>query len=187
MAKEAAGKGKSVASAAKKEDKKEAAAKTPTTPEKGKKEEKATADKGKKATAASTPSAESKDKTPKKEEKVAEEKKDKVAEEKKDECKDAKETSEEEAKVSEEEVKANGEAASDNRDEVDHEQEDLFAPPSVPIRLTYFNGAGRAELIRLLLALGKLDYEDRRIGSDQWARLKPGTRQNANPRNRCKG
>ncbi len=40
-------------------------------------------------------------------------------------------------------------------------------------RLTYFDGAGRAELIRLVLAVGKMDYEDRRIGSEQWTRLKP--------------
>ncbi len=44
---------------------------------------------------------------------------------------------------------------------------------NLALRLTYFDGAGRAELIRLVLAVGKMDYEDRRIGSEQWTRLKP--------------
>ncbi len=54
------------------------------------------------------------------------------------------------------------------------ENDPLLAEPSVPVRLTYFDGAGRAELIRLVLAVGKMDYEDRRIGSEQWARIKTG-------------
>ncbi len=46
--------------------------------------------------------------------------------------------------------------------------------PVPKIRLTYFDGAGRAELSRLILAAAGLDYEDRRIDNEQWMRMKEG-------------
>ncbi len=55
------------------------------------------------------------------------------------------------------------------------------APPTgdvatgFPIRLTYFDGRGRAELIRLVLAAGRMDYEDRRLTGDAWHRIKEGS------------
>ncbi|MES1917498.1 MAG: hypothetical protein MHM6MM_009213, partial [Cercozoa sp. M6MM] len=36
----------------------------------------------------------------------------------------------------------------------------------MPLTLTYFNGKGRAELSRLVLALGGVEYVDQRIGVD---------------------
>ena len=42
------------------------------------------------------------------------------------------------------------------------------------VRLTYFDGKGRAELIRLVLAVAGLEYEDRRLGARQWQRIKKG-------------
>ncbi len=76
--------------------------------------------------------------------------------------------------VSETNGDKNNAAAASDANEV-KEEEDLFKKPELPIRLTYFDGTGRAELIRLVLAYGKLDYEDRRIGGEQWSRMKPST------------
>ncbi|KAI8502411.1 hypothetical protein Bbelb_199990 [Branchiostoma belcheri] len=42
-------------------------------------------------------------------------------------------------------------------------------------KLTYFNGRGRAETIRLLFAAGGIKYEDVRIEGEQWPALKPNT------------
>merc|ERR1711915_578626 len=41
------------------------------------------------------------------------------------------------------------------------------------IKLTYFNGRGRAETSRLVLAYAGVSYEDERITGDQLAALKP--------------
>lgn len=41
-------------------------------------------------------------------------------------------------------------------------------------KLTYFDGPGRAELIRLIFAAAKVDFEDHRFGFDEWAKIKPG-------------
>lgn len=45
---------------------------------------------------------------------------------------------------------------------------------SCGVRLTYFDGAGRAELSRLILAAAGIEYEDRRIDGQDWKELKPG-------------
>ncbi|CAI8028451.1 Glutathione S-transferase 1 (Fragment) [Geodia barretti] len=42
-------------------------------------------------------------------------------------------------------------------------------------KLTYFNGRGRAELIRLILAQAGVQYEDHRIAGEEWPELKPTT------------
>ena len=42
-------------------------------------------------------------------------------------------------------------------------------------KLTYFNGRGRAELIRLILAQAGVKYEDNRVAGEQWTELKPKT------------
>ena len=47
--------------------------------------------------------------------------------------------------------------------------------PFCGVRLTYFDGAGRAELSRLILAAAGIEYEDRRIDSQDWRELKPGS------------
>jgi len=44
-----------------------------------------------------------------------------------------------------------------------------------PVKLTYFNLKGRAELARLILAQAAVDYEDCRISKDDWLSLKPAT------------
>jgi len=40
-------------------------------------------------------------------------------------------------------------------------------------RLTYFNGRGRAELIRMIFAQAGVAYEDVRIERAEWPQLKP--------------
>ena len=41
------------------------------------------------------------------------------------------------------------------------------------IKLTYFLHRGRAEASRFILAQAGVDYEDHRIGRDQWPSIKP--------------
>ncbi len=43
------------------------------------------------------------------------------------------------------------------------------------MKLTYFSGRGKAEVARLLLAYGNVDYENERITSEDWPKIKPGT------------
>ena len=43
--------------------------------------------------------------------------------------------------------------------------------------LTYFNGRGRAETIRLLFAVAGVSYEDKRVEFPQWPELKPRSSQ----------
>jgi len=40
-------------------------------------------------------------------------------------------------------------------------------------KLIYFNGKGRAETIRLVLAAAGVNYEDKRIEKEEWPALKP--------------
>ncbi len=40
-------------------------------------------------------------------------------------------------------------------------------------KITYFNGRGRAETCRLLMAVGAKKWDDNRIDSEQWPELKP--------------
>ena len=40
-------------------------------------------------------------------------------------------------------------------------------------KLTYFNGRGRAETIRMIFAQAGVAYEDVRIEGAQWPQLKP--------------
>jgi glutathione S-transferase len=42
-------------------------------------------------------------------------------------------------------------------------------------KLTYFNGRGRAEIVRLIFAAGGVKYEDVRIEKANWPALKPST------------
>ena len=41
------------------------------------------------------------------------------------------------------------------------------------IKLTYFDGKGRGELSRLILAHGGAPYEDHRVSFAEWPALKP--------------
>ena len=41
------------------------------------------------------------------------------------------------------------------------------------IKFTYFDAKGRGELSRLILAHGKVPYEDRRVSGEEWPALKP--------------
>jgi len=43
----------------------------------------------------------------------------------------------------------------------------------VNYKLTYFNGRGRAEIIRLIFAAADEKYEDVRLEREKWAALKP--------------
>ncbi|CAH1793957.1 unnamed protein product [Owenia fusiformis] len=42
-------------------------------------------------------------------------------------------------------------------------------------KLTYFNGKGRAELIRLIFHSKNINFEDYRVGKEDWEALKPNT------------
>ena len=41
------------------------------------------------------------------------------------------------------------------------------------IKLTYFNGKGRGELSRLILAYAAVPYKDKRVEFHEWPALKP--------------
>ena len=43
------------------------------------------------------------------------------------------------------------------------------------MKLTYFNGRGRAEMTRLLLVNAGVKYEDVRVEGEKWNQLKPST------------
>lgn len=43
------------------------------------------------------------------------------------------------------------------------------------MKLTYFDGRGRAEMARLLLANAGVKYDDVRVGGEKWQELKPST------------
>ena len=43
------------------------------------------------------------------------------------------------------------------------------------VKLIYFDLFGRAEAIRMLLAAGKVEYEDCRLTSEEWKTIKPTT------------
>ena len=51
---------------------------------------------------------------------------------------------------------------------------DRIKASMVKYTLTYFNGRGRAEVSRLLFALADVEYEDERIVSENWPKMKPG-------------
>jgi hypothetical protein len=72
--------------------------------------------------------------------------------------------------------------------------EESVQEPKANVVLTYFNGTGRAELarfvrtssdhnavtarhisFRLIMVNAGIEFEDRRIGSDEWSEMKPGT------------
>ena len=42
-------------------------------------------------------------------------------------------------------------------------------------KLTYFNGRGRAEIIRFIFVQAGVDYEDNRVGGEDWVKYKPTT------------
>ena len=46
-----------------------------------------------------------------------------------------------------------------------------MAPPKV--KLVYFHGRGRAEIVRWVLAAANMEWEDERISFDDWPALKP--------------
>merc|ERR1711993_186964 len=43
------------------------------------------------------------------------------------------------------------------------------------IKLTYFNGRGRAETIRMCLAVGGIEFDDTRIEQSDWPAIKEST------------
>jgi len=49
------------------------------------------------------------------------------------------------------------------------------------MKLTYFDGRGRAEMARLLLANAGVKYDDVRVGGEKWQELKPKTPKGALP------
>lgn len=63
-------------------------------------------------------------------------------------------------------------------DDVKKEESEMASEEKLPfcgVRLTYFDGAGRAELSRLILAAAGIEFEDRRIDSQDWKELKQDT------------
>ena len=43
------------------------------------------------------------------------------------------------------------------------------------VKLIYFAAEGRGELIRILLNIGNIDFEDFRFGFEEWPKHKPNT------------
>jgi len=44
---------------------------------------------------------------------------------------------------------------------------------SPSIELTYFDGAGRAEMTRVCLSIAKVEWKDTRFGFQDWPTIKP--------------
>ena len=44
-------------------------------------------------------------------------------------------------------------------------------------KLTYFNVRSRAEPIRLMFAFAGVEYDDIRVGKEEWAKMKPAGRE----------
>ena len=42
-------------------------------------------------------------------------------------------------------------------------------------RVSYFNGRGRAEVMRQILSFAGQEFEDRRLEGEEWQKLKPGS------------
>lgn len=63
----------------------------------------------------------------------------------------------------------------------------LYNPPLTrpsdmsSFKVTYFNGRGRAELIRLLLVAGGQEFEDERLTREEWVNIKPNMPQGQVP------
>lgn len=49
------------------------------------------------------------------------------------------------------------------------------------IKITYFDAPGRAESSRIMLALGDIEFEDKRVSREEWMALKPSTPQGQLP------
>jgi len=49
------------------------------------------------------------------------------------------------------------------------------APAAPRIRLTYFNGRGRGEISRILMAEADINYEDQRLSFEDWEKMKSKT------------
>ena len=47
-------------------------------------------------------------------------------------------------------------------------------------KLTYFNSKGRAELTRLILAQAGVEYDDNRITTEEWQKMKPSNKYTLN-------
>lgn len=45
----------------------------------------------------------------------------------------------------------------------------------VNYKLVYFNARGRGEVIRFIFAQAGIEYEDKRVAGEEWAKLKPST------------
>ena len=41
------------------------------------------------------------------------------------------------------------------------------------VELLYFDGYGRAEIIRIILNYGGVDFEDKRVNGEEWRQIKP--------------
>ena len=41
------------------------------------------------------------------------------------------------------------------------------------VQLLYFDGYGRAEIIRIILNYGGIEFEDKRVTWDTWPQIKP--------------
>ena len=52
-----------------------------------------------------------------------------------------------------------------------HREQDLKMAPK--ITLYNFNGRGRAEMARTIMAVGNIEYENRRMSQEEWKVVKP--------------
>ena len=41
------------------------------------------------------------------------------------------------------------------------------------VKLLYFDGRGRGEMIRIMLSYGGVEFEDKRIKMEEWPQVKP--------------
>lgn len=135
----------------------------------GKDKEKATGAKPKDKKDAKTPDKEKKPTTPTKTEKPIAKTPEPPKEEKKTNGK-----VEEKPKPETDTGKTNGKSETTDDVKVEETKKDETPAPKKNIVLTYFDGSGRAELARLIMSAAEMDFEDKRIDSQEWKQLKPG-------------
>ena len=49
----------------------------------------------------------------------------------------------------------------------------LISTMAPKVQLLYFDGYGRAEIIRIILNYGGVKFEDKRVNFEEWPKIKP--------------
>ena len=63
--------------------------------------------------------------------------------------------------------------AVDSRTEQDSSTPFSIIKMAPKVKLLYFDGRGRGEMIRIMLSYGGVEFEDKRIKMEEWPQVKP--------------